>query len=405
MKRKRTVILSAALLSLLTGCSVTLRFGDGDLSETELAESVTEAAVTTVTTTSEPPVTETEPPKDPDQALCDSLLAAMQNFRIVCTHPAAASQEQIHRIYEQIRQEHPEIFWIDNTDYTIYPDRTEFTFHMISDDMDEIISWYSDMKAAALGVTASIPESWSDWEKALYIHDYLADNVEYDFEGARVNHEMNAANESNAGAAYNTPYGPLVNHSAVCSGYAAAYQYLAQLLGLECGRVSGTGDGESHSWNYIRLDGSYYWVDVTWDDDTPADGIHKETSAPYRHAYCFVPDEIISRSHAVDSDQPAPPVCDSMELNYYQQTGTYFGQFDEETVLELLRRNADDTYVEMMFADEASYLAAMTFLDTPDVLNGLSDLFGTGFTIYYSGDDKMYQITVTLPPKAEIETE
>ena len=404
MKRKTAFLLAAALLPLLTGYSVSLHFGVEE-SGSDTAESVTEPAVTTAPPETEPPVTETEPPKDPDQALCDSLLAAMQNFRIVCTHPAAASQEQIHRIYEQIRQEHPEIFWIDNTDYTIYPDRTEFTFHMISDDMDEIIGWYSDMKAAALGVTASIPESWSDWEKALYIHDYLANNVEYDFEGARVNNEMNAANESNAGAAYNTPYGPLVNHSAVCSGYAAAYQYLAQLLGLECGRVSGTGDGESHSWNYIRLDGSYYWVDVTWDDDTPADGIHKETNAPYRHAYCFVPDEIISRSHAVDSDQPAPPVCDSMELNYYQQTGTYFGQFDEETVLELLRRNADDTYVEMMFADEASYLAAMTFLDTPDVLGGLSDLFGTGFTIYYSGDETMYQITVTLPPKAETAAE
>ena len=107
----------------------------------------------------------------------------------------------------------------------------------------------------------------------------------------------------------------------------------------------------------------------------------------------------------MDSDQPAPPVCDSMELNYYQQTGTYFGHFDEETVLELLRRNADDTYVEMMFADEASYLSAMTFLDTPDVLGGLSDLFGTGFTIYYSGDETMYQITVTLPPKAETAVE
>ena len=92
MKRKTAFLLAAALLPLLTGCSVSLHFG-GEGSGSDAAESVTEPAVTTAPPETAPPVTETEPPKDPDQALCDSLLAAMQNFRIVCTHPAAASQD------------------------------------------------------------------------------------------------------------------------------------------------------------------------------------------------------------------------------------------------------------------------------------------------------------------------
>ena len=34
--------------------------------------------------------------------------------------------------------------------------------------------------------------------------------------------------------------------------------------------VVGTGDGGGHGWNYTQIDGKWYGVDVTWDDQNPA---------------------------------------------------------------------------------------------------------------------------------------
>lgn len=56
----------------------------------------------------------------------------------------------------------------------------------------------------------------------------------------------------------------LVNHIGVCNGYALAYKYLLNEVGINCYMV--TSESMNHAWNLVELDGSYYHVDVTWDD-------------------------------------------------------------------------------------------------------------------------------------------
>ena len=64
-----------------------------------------------------------------------------------------------------------------------------------------------------------------------------------------------------------TPYGGLVNHTAVCLGYATTFQLLMDLSGVECITVAGAAfaSQEDHGWNMVRLNGNWYCVDVTWD--------------------------------------------------------------------------------------------------------------------------------------------
>ena len=62
-----------------------------------------------------------------------------------------------------------------------------------------------------------------------------------------------------------TAYSALVNRQTVCAGYARAFQYLLQQLGIPCYYCTGYA-GESHAWNIVSLDDGYYNVDVTWDD-------------------------------------------------------------------------------------------------------------------------------------------
>ena len=74
-----------------------------------------------------------------------------------------------------------------------------------------------------------------------------------------------------------TAYGALVANSrnqantCVCDGYSYAYEYLLQQAGITCTRVGGYAGSdpdsmEAHSWNLVQLDGEWYEVDATWDD-------------------------------------------------------------------------------------------------------------------------------------------
>ena len=68
------------------------------------------------------------------------------------------------------------------------------------------------------------------------IHDYVVKHVSYD----------------TSYKAY-TAYEALVNRSAVCQGYALLTYQLLKEAGIENHFVTGTGDGQPHAWNIVKL--------------------------------------------------------------------------------------------------------------------------------------------------------
>ncbi len=110
-------------------------------------------------------------------------------------------------------------------------------------------------------VKDNVTNGMSDFEKARALHDYLVLNCEYDIENYR--------NDTIPAASY-TATGALVNHTAVCAGYARAYQALLTEAGIPSYYVSGTtASNGAHAWNIIQIDGEWYHVDTTWDDPVP----------------------------------------------------------------------------------------------------------------------------------------
>lgn len=94
-----------------------------------------------------------------------------------------------------------------------------------------------------------------DYTKIKYLHDWMIDNLEYN------------SSSVNKG----TVYGALFEKQAVCEGYARAYKYLLDSVGINSILVTGTatnssGNTEEHMWNYVKLDDNWYAVDCTWDD-------------------------------------------------------------------------------------------------------------------------------------------
>ena len=108
--------------------------------------------------------------------------------------------------------------------------------------------------AAQTAINAIPASAQSQYDKALFLHDYLAQQVNYSY-GTTDNM---------------TAYGALVNGSAGCVGYAKAYQYLLQQAGIEAWTLVGTATNSNgtgnHAWNAAHLDGNWYYIDVTWDD-------------------------------------------------------------------------------------------------------------------------------------------
>lgn len=65
------------------------------------------------------------------------------------------------------------------------------------------------------------------------------------------------------GSGKNSAYDALIGREADSEGVALGYVELCRQLGIECSVVYGQLDRQDHCWNIVKVDGSYYHVDVT----------------------------------------------------------------------------------------------------------------------------------------------
>lgn len=153
-------------------------------------------------------------------------------------------------------------------------------------------------------ISSIITPGMSDYDKEIAIHDYLVNTIRY--------------TQNIQGDKPYTMYGALIDRSAVCQGYAEAFDYLCELAGLDAMVATGTayqgGSGVRHAWNIVRIDGAYYHVDVTWDDPTTQDG-----SDVLQYYYFNLTDAEIAKDHVLDGR--TYPTCNSTAANYYYRLG------------------------------------------------------------------------------------
>ena len=137
----------------------------------------------------------------------------------------------------------------------------------------------------------------TDYEKALWLHDYLTSHAYYDY-------------------TY-TEYGPdgvLLKGYGVCDSYSKDYQMLLNEFGIPNHRQEGKANGGNHAWNVVYLGGKWCQIDPTWDDpghnDVPVSG--NET-----HNYFGLTDSLMG----VDHDYSITYPCDSLANMYYVRNG------------------------------------------------------------------------------------
>jgi len=117
------------------------------------------------------------------------------------------------------------------------------------------ISYYTDAEQeAALTETVNAAmqsmnlDGLLEYEKVKVIHDYICENVNYDYTYQKY-----------------SAYDALCNKSAVCQGYAILFYRLCKEADLSVRIITGLGNGGNHAWNIVQIGGRYYNVDCTWD--------------------------------------------------------------------------------------------------------------------------------------------
>lgn len=189
-----------------------------------------------------------------------------------------SGQDELSEAYQDavdaLKLDNPGLFYIDfskvyiNTYSETVGERTTYSVYIDQGDHDNYFIKGFSSKADVVKATkqaediremivAAVPENSTNYEKILYIHDWLIDNVQYD-------QTLSRTNRSNI-------YGTLMEKYVTCQGYAKTFKYIMDSLSVPCIVVKGDatnseGTTEKHVWNYVMINDKWYAVDVTWDD-------------------------------------------------------------------------------------------------------------------------------------------
>ena len=121
-----------------------------------------------------------------------------------------------------------------NNDPSGLSDEDKETYDMAKAVLDEIIT-----------------DGMSAYEKELAIYDWMVDNI-----GQGSGHIISMPGQNSESF---TPHDVLLNHNAVCVGYATTFRLLANMEGMDVHIVH----NDYHSWDMVKLDdGEWYQLDV-----------------------------------------------------------------------------------------------------------------------------------------------
>lgn len=269
------------------------------------------------------------------RVLYDILLQA------ICKHEKTSiangyTFEEICEVFFYLRCDHPEIFWIETLEVC-----GDEIIYVYGADSEETARIKAKIDAVVSKYLAEVNDSMSAYDVALHFHTKLINSLDYEMLFSSLDEETDRV-----GIDYiRTICGPFLTGKAVCAGYAYAFQYLMQKCGIECTKISGDavnedGVNEKHAWNLIKIDGEYYYTDVTWDDSSTTVQEVKNTDIGFSY-FCVTTDEIL-RTRKIKQMPVMPPICTAKKANYYCHNDLVLESYDENKLIAFTRNAAQN---------------------------------------------------------------
>lgn len=232
---------------------------------------------------------------DREKALYTALYRGMTAHEEEIPLPDTFRDIEYERIYLLVTMQEPELFYVSNMyELKSVMDTAHIQYSMTRENAERRAA---QLELAADNILKRISPTQTDAQKLLMIHDAIAQSCAY----AELGH-------------YDDAIGPLTEGYALCEGYAKAFLYVARRGGMQAMCVTGKSwRGELHVWNVARINGKYYNIDVTWDDDDSYMG-------NVAHSCFAVPDRMFT-DHKTDLTAYQPPACTDTAESYYRQRG------------------------------------------------------------------------------------
>ena len=216
----------------------------------------------------------------------------------------------------------------------------------------------------------------SEYAKALWLHDWLLDQLEYD----------NTLKWSSAESALTRKLG-------TCQSYESAYAKLLTAAGIENSETRDTYDG--HTWNAMKLDGQWYQTDCTWDDSSD-----NWYSFDQRHLYFGLTDELMAIAHPghskIYTTDTYATRSTSLADNYFVRTGDAAKW--AKAYSDRIQKNLDAGKTEFeIAADNASYPPSISGIQNSIIAYAINQMTWTtdkaAVTLNATGSAKSFTFT------------
>jgi len=248
---------------------------------------------------------------------------------------------------------------------------------------DEYVTMYQECQVVVNEILQGIKNnnSLTDVEKALLLHDRLAVHCEYDYNNGENQFDL---------------YGALVDKTAVCQGYAEAYDYLLEQVGIES--YICTSAELYHAWNIIYINDKPYHVDVTWDDYSWQTGERGAVGVVVHDNFLRSSAGIYSTGHEADDYDTSP--SDTTYDNYFWQ--------NSETAFQLIGNEIyyiDNTAATLnQYSDNVALCSVEDTWKWQEVYywGNNARLSSDGEDLLYSLSNKVYKYNVETAVSEEI---
>ena len=177
-------------------------------------------------------------------------------------------------------------------------------------------------------------ENLNPYEKVKVIHDYIVNNVEYDYTIQKF-----------------SAYEALYSGETVCNGYALlAYKMLMEAdvpVKIVTGLATSGGATENHAWNVVQIGSSWYNMDVTWDDTArTTEYFLRNDTAFSDHIPAVYPDTVYDEQIEISLTDFDP----TADVLYYDPA--QISSWAQEDIIALIERNVVPQSIQSDFQND-----------------------------------------------------
>lgn len=268
-------------------------------------------------------------------------------------------------------------------------DASAYPAYSSSNNYSELTKSYSNVTEDDINTINSILNSiikpgMTETEKIRTVHNWIVCNTTYNDKyydrGDSFNHVSNLLN----------------NKTGVCQGYSVTFYIFMKQMGIPCTLVMGNTDNVSHAWNAVKLDGNWYYIDVTWDDPVVNGTSNYPGGDNISYEYLLCTYNHISMTHKEDKYIGTTPLPNGISNDYndlmYRMSG----------FTNVMRVNSSEELADRLqgFMNKSGKYAIIlengniTMNDDVDTVKNYLKNLNRGYSVYISYSTNLLAVTV-----------